>query len=206
MSAPDAKSPPPVLPAIEPQPPALPTVLGPGTPICLIGMMGCGKSTVGRRIASLLGRVFIDADRELEARCGVPVSTIFELEGEDGFRRRESHLIDELTRREGIVLATGGGAVTVAQNREFMRARCFVVYLQAGAGELWHRLRNDRVRPLLQTADPRARILELVSTRDPLYRETAHRVVRTSRHPVERTAIDILAVLPPPLQPTDPQP
>ena len=169
-------------------------------------MMGCGKSTVGRRIASLLGRVFIDADRELEARCGVPVSTIFELEGEDGFRRRESHLIDELTRREGIVLATGGGAVTVAQNREFMRARCFVVYLQAGAGELWHRLRNDRVRPLLQTADPRARILELVSTRDPLYRETAHRVVRTSRHPVERTAIDILAVLPPPLQPTDPQP
>ena len=87
-----------------------------------------------------------------------------------------------------------------------MRARCFVVYLQAGAGELWHRLRNDRVRPLLQTADPRARILELVSARDPLYRETAHRVVRTSRHPVERTAIDILAVLPPPLQPTDPQP
>ena len=111
------RHPPPVLPAIEPQPPALPTVLGPGTPICLIGMMGCGKSTVGRRIASLLGRVFIDADRELEARCGVPVSTIFELEGEDGFRRRESHLIDELTRREGIVLATGGGAVTVAQNR-----------------------------------------------------------------------------------------
>ena len=87
-----------------------------------------------------------------------------------------------------------------------MRARCFVVYLQAGAGELWHRLRNDRVRPLLQTADPRARIVELVGARDPLYRETAHRVVRTSRHPVERTAVDILAVLPSPLQPNDPQP
>ncbi len=175
-------------------------------PICLIGMMGCGKSTVGRRIATLLGREFVDADRELEARCGVPVTTVFELEGEAGFRKRESQLIDELSRREGIVLATGGGAVTLAENREALHRRCFVIYLQAGPGELWHRLRNDRVRPLLQTADPRARIVELVNARDPLYRETAHRVVRTGRHPVERTALDILAVLPPAADPTEATP
>jgi shikimate kinase len=166
------------------------------TPICLVGMMGCGKSTVGRRIATLLGRDFIDADRELEARCGVPIPTIFELEGEEGFRRRESQLIEELSHRPGIVLATGGGAVTVAANRECLRTRCFVIYLQAGPGELWHRLRNDRLRPLLQTADPRGRINDLVAARDPLYRETAHRVVRTGRHPVERTALDILETLP----------
>ncbi len=165
-------------------------------PVCLIGMMGSGKSTVGRRLAALLGRPFVDADRELESRCGVPITTIFELEGEAGFRRRESQLIDELSRTPGIVLATGGGVVTVEANRHCLRERCFVVYLQASPGELWHRLRNDRVRPLLQTADPRGRIADLVTARDPLYRETAHRVVRTGRHPVERTALDILAALP----------
>lgn len=194
VSAPDPMSP------LAPQPANAAvdlTSLSPSIPICLVGMMGCGKSTVGRRIAILLGREFVDADRELELRCGVPVATVFELEGEAGFRKREAQLIDELSRREGIVLATGGGAVTLPENREALHRRCFVIYLQAGPGELWHRLRNDRVRPLLQTADPRARITELVNARDPLYRETAHRVVRTGRHPVERTALDILAVLPP---------
>lgn len=175
--------------------------LPPEAPICLIGMMGSGKSTVGRRIAALLGRRFVDADRELEARCGVPIATIFELEGEEGFRRRETQVIEDLSGRAGIVLATGGGAVTIARNRELLRGRCFTIYLQAGVAELWHRLRNDRVRPLLRTADPRARIAELVAARDPLYRETAHRTVQTGRHPVERTALDVVAVLPPSLQP-----
>jgi len=176
--------------------------LPPDAPICLIGMMGRGKSTVGRRIAAMLGRRFVDADRELESRCGVPIATIFELEGEEGFRRRETHVIDDLSARPGIVLATGGGAVTVERNRELLRGRCFTIYLQAGVAELWHRLRNDRVRPLLRTADPRARIAELVAARDPLYRETAHRTVHTGRHPVERTALDVVAALPPSLQPT----
>jgi shikimate kinase len=189
----------------SPPPPESPD-LPPGAPLCLIGMMGSGKSTVGRRVAGLLGRRFVDADRELEARCGVPITTIFELEGEAGFRRRESQLLEDLTTMTGIVLATGGGAVTVAANRELLRQRCFTIYLHAAPGELWQRLRNDRVRPLLRTADPRARIAELVEARDPLYRETAHRVVRTGRHPVERTAQDILAALPPPLACADPQP
>jgi shikimate kinase len=175
-------------------------------PICLIGMMGSGKSTAGRRIAALLGRRFVDADRELEARCGVPITTIFELEGEEGFRRRESQMLEELSGRPGIVLATGGGVVTVERNRELLRARCFTIYLHAGAAELWHRLRNDRVRPLLRTADPRTRIAELVAVRDPLYRATAHCLVRTGRHPVERTALDILAALPPRFHPEAPTP
>jgi shikimate kinase len=186
--------------------PCLPVELPPEAPICLIGMMGSGKSTVGRRIASLLGRRFVDADRELEARCGVPIATIFELEGEEGFRRRETQVIEDLSSRAGIVLATGGGAVTVARNRELLRSRCFTIYLKAGVAELWHRLRNDRVRPLLRTADPRARIAELVSARDPLYRETAHRTVHTGRHPVERTALDVVAALPPSLQPASSAP
>jgi shikimate kinase len=184
----------------EPLPPDDPDLPG-DAPVCLIGMMGSGKSTAGRRIASLLGRRFLDADRELEARCGVPITTIFELEGEEGFRRRESQMLEELSARPGVVLATGGGVVTVARNRELLRSRCFTIYLQAGAAELWHRLRNDRVRPLLRTADPRARITELVTVRDPLYRASAHRLVRTGRHPVERTALDILAALPPRFHP-----
>ena len=109
-----------------------PPELPPDAPICLIGMMGSGKSTVGRRIAALLGRRFVDADRELESRCGVPIATIFELEGEEGFRRRETHVIEDLSARPGIVLATGGGAVTVERNRELLRGRCFTIYLQAG--------------------------------------------------------------------------
>ena len=101
----------------EPLPPDDPDLPG-DAPVCLIGMMGSGKSTAGRRIASLLGRRFLDADRELESRCGVPITTIFELEGEEGFRRRESQMLEELSARSGIVLATGGGVVTVARNRE----------------------------------------------------------------------------------------
>ena len=168
-------------------------------PIFLIGMMGSGKSTVGRRLALALGRTFIDADRELEARCGVPITTIFELEGEPGFRRREAALISDLTRQPGLVLATGGGAVLLAENREVLQARGFVVYLKAGVQDLWLRLRHDRSRPLLRTPDPRRRIAELVEARDPLYQSCAHLTISTGRQPVERVVSDILAGLPPEL-------
>lgn len=172
--------------------------------IFLVGMMGCGKSTVGRRLAAALGRAFIDADKELEARCGVPITTIFELEGEPGFRRREAALIAELTERPGLVLATGGGAVLLPENRELLHARGLVIYLKAGVADLWARLRHDRSRPLLRTPDPRRRITELVEARDPLYQSCAHVVIQTGRQPVERVVTQIVASLPEALRPAEP--
>jgi shikimate kinase len=164
-------------------------------PIFLVGMMGCGKSTVGRRLAASLGRRFVDADKELEARCGVPIATIFEVEGEAGFRRREAALIDELTQEPGLVLATGGGAVLLEENRRRLRERGLVVYLRASVQDLWLRLRHDKVRPLLQTPEPRKRIAQLVEARDPLYQECAHLVVQTGRQPVERVVNEIVGSL-----------
>jgi shikimate kinase len=164
-------------------------------PIFLVGMMGSGKSTVGRRLASALGRPFVDSDKEIERRCGVAVATIFEVEGEAGFRRREAALIDELSRQPGIVLATGGGAVLLEENRRMLRERGFVVYLCASVPELWHRLRSDKVRPLLRTPDPRQRIAELVEERDPFYRECAHHVVITGRQPADKVVREIVASL-----------
>ena len=164
-------------------------------PIFLVGMMGSGKSTVGRRLALALGRPFIDSDKEIERRCGVAVATIFEVEGEAGFRRREAALIDELSRQPAIVLATGGGAVLLEENRRMLRERGFVVYLCASVPELWHRLRSDKVRPLLRTPDPRQRIAELVEQRDPLYRECARHVVMTGRQPADRVVQEIVASL-----------
>lgn len=161
-------------------------------PIFLIGMMGSGKSTVGRRLATTLSREFIDADKELEARCGVPITTIFELEGEAGFRRREAALIEDLTQKPGLVLATGGGAVLLEENRRHLHARGLVVYLRATVQELWLRLRNDKVRPLLRAPDPRRRIAELVDLRDPLYRECAHMIVNTGRQPVDKVVREIV--------------
>jgi shikimate kinase len=132
--------------------------------ISLVGMMGAGKTTVGRRLARRLGWSFVDADREMEARLGVPVTTIFELEGEAGFRRRECELIDELTRRTATVLATGGGAVLDPTNRAVLHERSQVIYLRASVGDLWHRLRRDTTRPLLRTAD---RVVDAIVARLP---------------------------------------
>lgn len=186
-------------PAAAPDTADEPVIAAGQRPIFLVGMMGSGKSTVGRRLALALGRTFIDADRELEARCGVPITTIFELEGEPGFRRREATLISDLTGQPGLVLATGGGAVLLAENREVLHARGFVVYLKAGVQDLWLRLRHDRTRPLLRTPDPRRRIAELVEARDPLYQSCAHLTIPTGRQPVERVVSDIVAGLPPEL-------
>ncbi len=143
--------------------------------------MGAGKTTVGKELARRLGLRFIDCDHEIEARTGVRIPTIFEIEGEEGFRRRESQTIDELTKEEGIVLATGGGAVLNPDNRVMLAERGIVVYLNVPPQVLWERTRYDRNRPLLQVANPRERILTLYRQRDPLYREIADIIVDGGR-------------------------
>jgi shikimate kinase len=143
--------------------------------------MGAGKTTVGRQLARRLGREFLDSDHEIVARTGVPVSTIFEIEGEEGFRRREAQTIVELTAMPGIVLATGGGAVLNPENRRHLRDSGWVVYLNVPPALLYERTRHDRNRPLLRVADPLAKLEELYAVRDPLYRETAHFTVEGGR-------------------------
>jgi shikimate kinase len=164
-----------ITPDLSPQGAAAPF---PGN-VFLVGMMGAGKTSVGRALARRLGKAFWDSDHVIEERTGVKIPVIFEIEGEPGFRARESAVIAELTAMDGIVLATGGGAVLGDANRANLRSRGTVVYLRANVRDLLNRTRHDRNRPLLQTADPRARLTELFETRDPLYRETAHITVDT---------------------------
>lgn len=154
----------------------------------LVGLMGAGKSTLGRQIARRLGMPFLDADVELEQRLGVSIPTIFEIEGEQSFRDREEALIDELTQRTHIVLATGGGAVTRPRSRENLRDRGTVVYLHALPDTLYERVRHGRNRPMLKVDDPRARIAALYAERDPLYREVADHVIESERDRVLRFA------------------
>jgi shikimate kinase len=155
-----------------------PRVEVPGS-IFLVGMMGAGKTSVGRVLAKRLQKTFYDSDHVIENRTGVKIPVIFEIEGEAGFRVRESAVVDELTAQCDIVLATGGGAVLSEKNRERMRARGTVVYLRASVRDLLNRTRHDKNRPLLQATDPRARLSELYEKRDPLYREVAHLTVDT---------------------------
>jgi shikimate kinase len=158
-------------------------------------MMGAGKTTIGRQLARLLHREFIDLDHELEARCGVRVTLIFDIEGEEGFRKRESSVLEECTRRRDIVLATGGGAVLAPENRRHLKERGLVVYLRASADELYRRVARDRSRPLLQTADPKARLRELLAQREPLYESVAHITVDTGDTPVAQIARNLLTLL-----------
>ena len=147
--------------------------------IFLVGMMGAGKTSVGRVLAKRLQKTFYDSDHVIEDRTGVKIPVIFEIEGEAGFRVRESAVLDELTALRDIVLATGGGAVLSEENRDRLRTRGTVVYLRASVRDLLNRTRHDKNRPLLQAADPRARLSELYEKRDPLYREVAHLTVDT---------------------------
>ena len=150
-----------------------------GRPIFLVGMMGAGKTTIGRILARCLGREFVDLDHALEAKCGVRVSVIFEIEGEEGFRKRETAQLDECSLQPGIVLATGGGAVLAPENRKLLQDRGTVVYLRADADELFRRLERDRTRPLLQTPDPKARIRELLTQRESLYEAVADLILES---------------------------
>jgi len=149
------------------------------TPVFLVGMMGAGKTTIGKSLAKALHREFLDLDHELEARCGVRIPTIFEIEGEVGFRKRECQVLDDCTLRHGLVMATGGGAVMALENRKALQTRGIVVYLRASVDELYRRTSRDRNRPLLATADPRGTLRTLLETREPLYREVADIVMDT---------------------------
>jgi len=163
--------------------------------VFLVGLMGAGKTSVGKMLAKRLGKTFHDSDHVIEARTGVKIPVIFEIEGESGFRARESSIIDELTALDNIVLATGGGAILSQANREALRSRGTVVYLRAGVDELWNRTRHDRNRPLLQTADPRARLALLHEQRDPLYHEVAHIVLDTGTQSLKSLVVRLEASL-----------
>jgi len=159
--------------------------------IFLVGMMGAGKTSVGKVLARNLGKVFHDSDQVIETRTGVKIPIIFELEGEAGFRVRESAVLEELTALRGVVLATGGGAVLAENNRRTLRARGAVVYLRASVTDLWNRTRHDRNRPLLHTADPLARLQDLHAQRDQLYREVAHLTVDTGSQSVKSLVLKL---------------
>jgi len=144
-------------------------------------MMGAGKTTVGKELARRRKVRFADCDHEIIARTGVSIPTIFEIEGEEGFRRRETHMMDELSQEPDIVIATGGGVVTTPANRSLMRERGVVIYLNVPPQILYERTRHDRNRPLLQVENPRQRIEELYQQRDPLYRDVAHLIIDGGR-------------------------
>jgi shikimate kinase / 3-dehydroquinate synthase len=149
--------------------------------IFLVGLMGSGKTTVGRALAKRLGMSFVDTDHEIEARTGASIPLIFEIEGEESFRRREAEAVRDLTAQEGIVLATGGRAILDPKSREYLKTRGTVVYLRATVNSILYRTSADKNRPLLQTADPRKKIEELSREREPLYREVAHIIIDTGR-------------------------
>lgn len=163
--------------------------------VFLVGMMGSGKTTIGRHLATLLGFAFEDTDAMVEARTGADIGWIFDVEGEAGFRRRERQAIADATARKRIVLATGGGAVLSAENRSLLRQRGVVVHLDAAADVLIERLRRDRRRPLLQGQDPAKQVADLLAERLPFYRATAHLSVTTDRRPARSIAADVLALL-----------
>jgi shikimate kinase len=164
--------------------------------IFLIGPMGAGKTTIGRQLAGELKKEFIDSDQEIEDRTGANISWIFDVEGEAGFRQREKKIIEELTSRKGIVLATGGGAVLSPENRKYLHSRGTVVYLMATIGQQVERTKNDSRRPLIQNVtDIKGKLKELMEIRDPLYREIADYVVMTNRRSPKSVSSDIVKQL-----------
>lgn len=159
--------------------------------VFLVGPMGAGKSAVGRQLARMLHLTFVDSDEEIESRTGVDIPFIFEKEGEQGFRRREAAVIDELSARAGIVLATGGGAVLDDASRSRLGARGYVVYLRTSVDQQLARTSRGRQRPLLETDDPRATLDALLAEREPLYLEIADLVIDTDGRKVQSVANEI---------------
>ncbi len=160
--------------------------------LALIGLPGSGKSTVGRQLARRLHLPFIDTDQVIESRLGCTIREFFEREGEDRFRDIESQTLDELTRHHPGVLSTGGGMVLRPLNRSILRERTQVFYLRTSPEEIYRRLRHDKVRPLLQVADPLARLRDLMAQRDPLYCEVAHHIIESPRPTVSGLVQQIL--------------
>jgi len=156
-------------------------------------MMGAGKTSIGRLVARRLKRRFIDSDHEIERRCGVRIAVIFEVEGEEGFRRREADVIAELAANEDIVMATGGGAVLCEATRRLLPERGTVAYLHAAPETLYARVRHDRNRPLLNSGDPLRRLQDLYRFRDPLYREVASVVVESGQSSMSELAKQVVA-------------
>ncbi len=174
--------------------------------LVLVGLPGSGKTTVGRQLARRLRLPFVDSDHAIERRLGCSVREYFEREGEDRFRDLESEVLDDLSLNHHGVLSTGGGSVLRPINRERLRERGKVFYLRSSPEEVFRRLRYDQNRPLLQVADPQARLRDLYEKRDPLYRETAHVVIETGRPTVSALVSIIMGQLdePAPLQPSTP--
>ncbi|MGM0563024.1 MAG: shikimate kinase AroK [Pseudomonadota bacterium] len=159
----------------------------------LIGPMGAGKTTIGRLLSQQLGLSFVDSDHYIEERTGVSIPTIFEYEGEAGFRQREARAIDELSRRQGIVLATGGGAVTTEKNRLNLAARGLVLYLKTSIDEQLKRAGNDKNRPLMQTPDPREKLKAMAEQRNPLYQQIADHTFDTDNRTARQVVKSILS-------------
>ena len=160
--------------------------------IFLVGPMGAGKSAVGKTLARALHLAFVDSDDEIESRTGVDIPFIFEKEGEDGFRKREAAVIDDLTKLDSVVLATGGGAVLLPENRTHLGGRGFVVYLYTSVDQQARRTARGRERPLLEGGDPQQILEDLLKKRDPLYREIADLVVETDGRKVRSVADEIV--------------
>jgi shikimate kinase len=159
--------------------------------IFFVGMMGSGKSTIGRQLAKRLKLKFYDCDHEIERRTGVNIPIVFDIEGEQGFRKREKQIIDELTNLTGIILATGGGAVLDSTNRKYMTERGFVIYLKAGIDQLLKRTSKDKMRPLLQTDDPETKLKKILNEREPLYKEVANLTIETDNRKVKNIVDEI---------------
>jgi len=156
--------------------------------IFLIGPMGSGKTTIGRKVAERLGLRFVDCDQEIERQTGASVNLIFDIEGEAGFRRRESRMLEELASGEGLLVATGGGAVLDPRNRELIKRNGYVVWLKTSVEQQVRRLGKDRSRPLLQTPNWKQTLAELAQERDPIYRQVADLEFESRGHSILRAA------------------
>ncbi len=163
--------------------------------IFLIGPMGAGKTSIGKLLSKELGLLFLDTDHEIEKRTGVDIPWIFDVEGEEGFRKREREVVKELVERQGIILSTGGGTIVDSESRNFLAARGVVVYLHATVGQQYERIYKDTKRPLVSSDNPQEALKNLFAERDSLYREIADAVFETDDKSVHRVVKDIIDFL-----------
>ena len=163
--------------------------------VLMIGAMGSGKTTVGKQLAKRMRMDFVDSDHMIEERCGVSISTIFDIEGEDGFRKRETKMLQELCARSGIVLATGGGAITSEENRILLRKSGYVVYLKTSIETQLARTQKNQNRPLLENVDAQDKLTELMEERGALYEQEADLIVSSGERVVSKVVEEIMQAL-----------